>query len=113
VCECCDGLESARHLFLSCPVIAPLGTSIRSWIGISSADPNLLQNHFVQFINSSEGFRARRSFLQLVLLCCISYICNERNGRIFKAKETIISHIVDKVKLNSLWWLKSYNVNLV
>ncbi|MCI35872.1 70 kDa peptidyl-prolyl isomerase, partial [Trifolium medium] len=37
---------------------------VKSWIGFSSADPNLLQNHFVQFTHSSGGMRVRRSFLQ-------------------------------------------------
>jgi hypothetical protein len=43
----CGELESAQHLFLFCPIFAPLWTSIRSWIGISFADRNLLQDHFL------------------------------------------------------------------
>ncbi|MCI52511.1 glutamate-gated kainate-type ion channel receptor subunit GluR5, partial [Trifolium medium] len=53
-------------MFLSCPVFAPLWNQVRAWIGISSADPELLQDHFVQFIYCSGGLRARRSFLQLI-----------------------------------------------
>ncbi|MCI19762.1 hypothetical protein A2U01_0040922, partial [Trifolium medium] len=59
----CGGLESAHHLFLFCPVFVPLWGLVKSWIGISSADPDLLQDHFVQIIHSSRGMRARRSFL--------------------------------------------------
>ncbi|MCH80856.1 70 kDa peptidyl-prolyl isomerase [Trifolium medium] len=43
----CGGLETSHHLFLSCPVFAPLWCLVKSWIGISSADPDLLQDHFV------------------------------------------------------------------
>ncbi|MCH93793.1 70 kDa peptidyl-prolyl isomerase, partial [Trifolium medium] len=74
----------AQHLFLSCPVFAPLCYLVRSWIGIFSADPILLQDHFVQFIHSAGGLRARRSFLQLIWLCCIWVVWNERNNRVFK-----------------------------
>jgi hypothetical protein len=108
----CGEAESAKHLVLSCPVFAPLWNSIKSWIGISSADPDRLHDHFIQFTHSSGGLRARGSFLQLVWLCCISVNWNERNCRIFKAKEITVHHMVVKVKLYSLWWLKAYNVTL-
>jgi len=49
----CGGLETAHHLFLSGPIFAPMWCMVRSWIGISSADPDVLHNHLVQFIHSS------------------------------------------------------------
>jgi hypothetical protein len=98
----CGGLETAQHLFLSCPVFVPLWGLVRSWIGVSSADTVLLQDHFLQFIHSIGGLRARRSFMQLVWLCCISVMWTERNNRVFKAKETTIHQMFDKVKLHSL-----------
>jgi hypothetical protein len=81
----CGGLETAQHLFLSCPVFASLWGLVRSWIGVSSADPISLQDHFLQFIHSAGGVRAHRSFMQLVWLCCISVMWTERNNRVFKA----------------------------
>ncbi|MCI09288.1 kinesin-like protein, partial [Trifolium medium] len=51
----CGGVETAHHLFLSCPVFASLWSLISAWVGISSADPFLLQDHFVQFTHSSGG----------------------------------------------------------
>jgi hypothetical protein len=51
----CGGLEIAHHLFHSCIPFAPLWCMVRSWIGISSADSDLLQDHLVQFIHSSGG----------------------------------------------------------
>jgi hypothetical protein len=33
------GVETAYHLFLSCLVFAPLWSLVRSWVGVSSADP--------------------------------------------------------------------------
>jgi hypothetical protein len=45
----CGGVETAHHLFLSCPVFAPLWNLIRSWVGTYSAGPSLLHDHFLQF----------------------------------------------------------------
>jgi hypothetical protein len=67
----CGSVETAHHLFLSCPVFAPLWSLVRSWIGTSSADPLMLHDHFLQFTYSASGSRARRSFMQLLWLCCI------------------------------------------
>jgi hypothetical protein len=54
----CGGVETAHHLFLSCPVFAQLWSLIRSWVGISSADPWLIHDHFIQFTYSAGGSRA-------------------------------------------------------
>ncbi|MCI25636.1 hypothetical protein A2U01_0046827, partial [Trifolium medium] len=43
-----------------------LWSSVRSWIGLSSVDPQNLADHFLQFTFSAGGLRARRSFLQLI-----------------------------------------------
>jgi hypothetical protein len=59
----CGGMETVHHLFLSCPVFAQLWSLIRSWVDISSADPWLIHDHFVQFTYSAGASRARRSFL--------------------------------------------------
>jgi hypothetical protein len=108
----CGGEETAQHLFLSCPVFAPLWGLLRSWVGFSSVDPVSIQDHFVQFSHSAGGSRARRSFLQLLWLCSIWVIWHERNSRIFKAKESTVLQMLEKVKVNSLWWMKTCNMNI-
>ncbi|KAK2373612.1 hypothetical protein QL285_074640 [Trifolium repens] len=61
----CGGIETARHLFLSCSTFGSLWAQVRSWIGFSAVDAFSLSDHFVQFTYSTAGLRARRSFLQL------------------------------------------------
>jgi hypothetical protein len=73
----CGGVETAQHMFLSCPVFAPLWGLIRSRVGISSADPLLIQDHFVQFSSSTGGSRTRRSILQLLWLYSIWMVWHE------------------------------------
>jgi hypothetical protein len=108
----CGGVETTQHLFLSCPVLAPLWNLIQTWISIFSADPFLLRDHFVQFTHSAGGPRSRRSFLQMLWLCSIWVIWYERNNRIFKAKQSTFHQLLEKVKGHSLWWMKVYNINL-
>ena len=83
----CGRLETTHHLFLSFPAFAPLWRMVRSWISISSAYRDSLHDHLVQFIHSSGGLWARRSFLQLIWLCCVCVMWNEWNNSVFKTKE--------------------------
>jgi hypothetical protein len=108
----CGGVETARHLFLSYPVFAPLRSLIRSWVETSSAYPFMLPDYFLQFVYSAGGSRARRFFMQLFWLCCIWVVGHERNNIIFKSKESTVLQLFEKVKIHSLWWMKAYNVNI-
>jgi hypothetical protein len=62
----CGHVESTQHLFLCYSTCGSLWQSVRSWIGFSEADPQSFPDHLNQFIYSSGGLKARRSFLQLV-----------------------------------------------
>jgi len=51
-----------------------------SWIGLSSDDPQHIHDYFVQFVYSTSGFKALRSFLRLIWLSCACVLCNKRNN---------------------------------
>ncbi|GAU32175.1 hypothetical protein TSUD_68460 [Trifolium subterraneum] len=108
----CGALESAQHLFISCSTFGSLWMLVRSWLGVSLADPLDLTGHFSQFTFSSGSARARRSFLQLIWLLCVWTIWKERNNRLFRNSEQSVSQLMDQVKLHSYWWLKSSNITL-
>ncbi|GAU10332.1 hypothetical protein TSUD_422680, partial [Trifolium subterraneum] len=108
----CGALESAQHLFISCSTFGSLWMLVRSWLGVSLADPLDLTDHFSQFTFSSGSARARRSFLQLIWLLCVWTIWKERNNRLFRNSEQSVSQLMDQVKLHSYWWLKSSNITL-
>jgi hypothetical protein len=109
----CGGIESAQHLFLTCSIFGSLWALVRSWIGFSTADAPTLTAHFVQFIHSAGGLRARRAFLQLIWLACVWVLWNERNQRLFSDTASPISLLVEKVKMFSFRWLKTTNATLV
>jgi len=82
---------------------------IRSWLGISSVEPFRVTKHFYQFVYSVGGLRTHRAFLQLIWLCCV---WNRRNSRIFKNTESTVHQLVEKVKIRSFWWMKSFNISI-
>ncbi|XP_024626839.1 uncharacterized protein [Medicago truncatula] len=115
-CLCVSGcglLEDARHLFLSCRFFGLLWPLVRSWIGFDGVDHCDISNHGAHFAFYTGGLKARRSFLQLIWLLTVWVIWNERNNRIFKQKESSLLQLLDKVKYQSLWWLKASKVVFV
>jgi len=111
VVGCADN-ESAQHRLLSCPFFAGLWGKIRYWLGVSTAEPFGVSAHFYQFVYSAGGLRASRSFMQLIWMCCVWVIWNERNSQVFKNKESTIHQLVEKVKLHSFWWMKATNISI-
>lgn len=103
----CGELESASHLFLYCPHFAALWPLLRSWIGVSTAEPNCLSAHFIQFTFAAGSSRAKRSLLQLIWLATVWVLWSERNNRLFNNQEKSIDQLFDSVKSHTLWWLKA------
>jgi hypothetical protein len=106
----CGFEETASHLFLRCEVFGSLWQHIRTWIGVSGADPQNIHDHFYKFIHSTGHSRARKSFLQLLWLLCIWLVWTERNNRLFNNVETSVIQLLEK---HSLWWLKANNISFV
>ena len=109
----CGQVESVQHLFLTCSTFGSLWQLVRSWIGFSGADTQVLLDYFSQFIYSTCGLKAWSSFLQLIWLLCVWVVCNERNNRLFKNLECSMPQLLDKVKFYSFWWLKAKIANFV
>jgi len=99
VCNWLWSLESADHLFIHCPIFGALWQHVKAWIGADSVDPQHIMDHFTQFAYSSGGFKSRRSFLQLIWLCTVWVLWNERNNMLFSNKAKSIMQLLDKVKL--------------
>ena len=101
--------QSAHHMFLYCPSFAFIWGLVRLQIGVESADLGHVSDHFVQFMHSLGGPRSRRSFMQLLWLCCVWVIWIEHNNKLFKNMENTAHQLLEKVKLHSFWWLKACN----
>ncbi|XP_024631708.1 uncharacterized protein [Medicago truncatula] len=109
----CGALESAQHLFLSCSSFASLWPMVRDWIGFVGVDTNVLSDHFVQFVHTTGGSKATKSFFQLIWLLCVWILWIERNNRCFNNYVTSLPRLLDKVKYLSLGWLKVRKVSFM
>ncbi|GAU49411.1 hypothetical protein TSUD_407260 [Trifolium subterraneum] len=105
----CGDIETAQHLFFTCGIFGTLWSAVRLWIGFSSVDHHNPSDHFLHFVGVLGERRARRSFLQLIWLACVWVLWNERNNRLFRNTTQTVPQMLDKVKLYSLWWLKTAN----
>jgi hypothetical protein len=103
----CGHDETTSHLFIHCGLFSSLWQYIRSWLGVTGADPHSISDHFHQFIHCTGISRRRKSFLQLIWLLGVWLIWVERNNRIFNNIQTPMDQILDKVKFHSYWWLKA------
>jgi hypothetical protein len=109
----CGSIETSQHLFITCGFFGSLWQHVRSWIGITGADHNVIRVHFTQFSNYLDARRRCRSFLQLLWLLCVWLIWKERNNRVFNNVFSSIIELTEKVKFHSYWWLKANNASFV
>ena len=106
----CGEVETAQHLFVSCPIFRDLWPQVRAWIGVSGVDPLDISDHFVQFTYMLGSTSKFRSFMQLLWLACVWVLWTERNNRQFNNIENSIHQLVEKVQIHAYWWLKAANV---
>lgn len=92
-------LESDDHLFLLCGVFGQVWQVVRLWLGVHSAEPSTIVDHFTQFVTSSFLAKSRCSFINLIWFASSWVIDKERNARIFRAKEATPYQLVENIKL--------------
>ncbi|XP_024626870.1 uncharacterized protein [Medicago truncatula] len=106
----CGKNETIDHLIIHCPIFGDLWQQIKTWIGLFSVDLQQVLDHYYQFVYSSGGYTSRRYFLQLIWLCGIWVLWNERNQRLVANTARTTVQLLEKVKITSLKWLKAKNV---
>ena len=109
----CGAIEDAKHLFLSCDFFGKLWHGISHWLGYNIMFPENVSDHLYQFGTFSGFSNNKHSTLNLICLSCVWVIWLERNARIFHQKEDSFNQSLDKVKLQSYWWLKANRHNFV
>ena len=108
-CQCvssCDSMETVNHLCLHCSLFGTVRNCILYWIGLSTAVPLNVSDHFTQFCFDGGKSQVQHTILIVIWFANVWEIWKERNNKIFNDKECSIMQIVDKMKSLSYSWLK-------
>jgi hypothetical protein len=108
----CGLIETSTHLFLHCYHFGSVWNHILRWLGISTAMLNDVSGHFSQFYHLGGVSRSRQFILQIIWIASVWEIWKERNNRIFKAQESSIMQVVDRIKFLTFKWLKVKFINI-
>ncbi|AES90772.1 hypothetical protein MTR_4g097730 [Medicago truncatula] len=103
----CGILEDAEHLFFSCDFFDKLWYDISHWLRFHIVFPKHVSDHLYQFGTLGGFSKSNRSAFNLIWLSCVWVIWIERNTRVFHQKEASFIQLLDKIKLQSYWWLKA------
>ncbi|GAU23785.1 hypothetical protein TSUD_26930 [Trifolium subterraneum] len=104
----CDKMEDINHLFFQCNVYGKLWQLVSKWIGGEFVCHGFLREHAVQFRDlggDSKGSRVLSTIIWISVLCVI---WKDRNVKIFQSVLVEVETLLEKVKLQTYWWLKSY-----
>ena len=101
----CGSTETVNHLILHCSYFDTVWNCILRWIGLSTAAPLYVSDHFTQLCFGG-GPQVRFTILIAIWFATVWEIWKERNNRILNAKECSITRIVDKIKSLSFSWFE-------
>jgi len=103
-------IESDAHLFLHCSAFGQVWQLVRHWLGVHSEDPSTILDHYLQFGTSACLAKSRCYFMHLIWFASSWVIWNERNAKIFRAKESTPYQLLENIKLLFCWWFKAQSV---
>ena len=106
----CGLVEDHDHLFFSFVVYGQLWLFTSSWLDFSTTLHGSLLDHFFQF-GGLGGF-SNKSLLtvNIIWILVLFIIWKDHNWMIFQNKIEQLVSLLEKVKLQAYWWLKSYYV---
>ena len=106
-------MEDAKHLFPSGDFFGKLWYGISHWLSYHIVFPEHVPDHLYQFGTLGGFSKNNCSAFHLIWLSCVWVIWLERNARVFHQTEASINQLLDKVKLQSYWWLKANRPSFV
>ncbi|GAU20019.1 hypothetical protein TSUD_273540 [Trifolium subterraneum] len=109
----CGKAEDAVHLFIQCDVYSQVWHLVLNWLGLSTALHVSLGGHTEQFAGLGGNSKTSRNLFTIIWVSVLFVIWKDRNDRIFQMGNDSGVTLLERIKLQTYWWLKSHYVLFV
>jgi len=106
----CGKEENRDHLFFQCDHYGRLWLMISNWLGIVTVLSGDLHTHVNHFCALRGFSKNSRTALTIIWISVLFVIWKDRNRRIFQNKCDRLHALLERVKLQTYWWLKAYYI---
>jgi len=103
----CGAVEDRDHLFFKCDHYGCLWLLISHWLGIDTVLHGNLYAHSYQFCALGGFSKNSRTTFSIIWISTLFVIWKDRNDRIFDNNFVQLTGLLEKVKLQTYWWLKA------
>jgi len=103
----CGKEEDRDHLFFNCDHYGRLWLLISQWLGIVTVLNGNLYSHANQFCALGGFSKNSRTGFTVIWISVLFVIWKDRNRRIFQNQSDHLEALLERVKLQTFWWLKA------
>lgn len=103
---CCRDAENVQHLFMSCGLVESLWRKIYGWLDITSVQPAITQQHYLQFRGLFKG-KEKKNRGMAIWHAVVWTVWLERNDAIFNNRKTDTLRMLELVKCRSWSWINN------
>ncbi|GAU47519.1 hypothetical protein TSUD_138910 [Trifolium subterraneum] len=107
----CGKAEDVVHLFIQCDVYSQVWHLVLNWLGLSTALHVSLGGHAEQFAGVGGNSKTSRNLFTIIWVLFV--IWKDQNDRIFQMGNDSGVTLLERIKLQTYWWLKSHYVLFV
>ena len=75
---------------------------VQNWLGVHSADPAVITDHFLQVSNSSKLFKIKKLFRVIDMVCEFLGDLEGKKCWMFRGKENIPLRLLENIKIISV-----------
>ena len=107
----CGKEEDRDHLFFQCDYYGRLWLLLSHWFCVVTVLHGNLSTHANQFSALGGFSKKSRTTFAIVWISALYVIWKDRNRRIFQNQFDHLEHLLERVKLQTYWWLKANFIN--
>jgi hypothetical protein len=103
----CGKEEERDHLFFQCDYYGRLWLLISNWLGFDTVFHGNLNMHANQFCALGGFSKNSLTTFTIIWISVLFVIWKDRNRRIFQNRIDQLEALLERVKLQTFWWLKA------